>query len=142
MDEPLIVQDGVVIAGAELKVTASRSGGPGGQHVNKVSSRVTLEWDLANTTALDERQRAAVEQHLKNRLTKDGVVQIHVDDERSQKRNREIARARLKTLIETALKPKKKRIPTKMSAAQKQRRLAEKAKRAQKKRLRQDPESE
>ncbi len=142
MDEPLKVQDGVVIPGGELKFTASRAGGPGGQHVNKTNSRVTLHWDLTSTIALDERQQAEVTKQLANRLTRDGVVQIHVDDERSQKRNRDIAKARLIELVREALIPKKKRVPTKVSNAKKRRRLEEKAKRSAIKKLRQDPSGE
>ena len=142
MEEPLKVTEGIVIPGSELRFTASRSGGPGGQHVNKTSSRVTLHWDLSNTDALNSQQRARVMRRLRNRLTRDGDVLVHVDDNRSQHRNKEIARQRLADAVRSALVERKKRIPTSVSKGAKKRRLETKKRRSSIKRLRRAPGDE
>ncbi len=142
MEEPLKVNDGIVIPGSELRFTASRSGGPGGQHVNKTSSRVTLHWDLSNTDALNPQQRARVMRRLRKRLTRDGNVLVHVDDHRSQHRNKEIARQRLAEAVSKALEQKKKRIPTSVSRGAQKRRLETKKRRSSIKRLRRTPGDE
>ncbi len=139
MEESLKVNDGIVIPGSELRFTASRSGGPGGQHVNKTSSRVTLHWDLSNTDALNPQQRARVMRRLRNRLTRDGNVLVHVDDNRSQHRNKEIARQRLGDAVRNALVERKKRIPTSVSRGAQKRRLETKKRRSSIKRLRRTP---
>ena len=135
----LVIRDGVVIPCGELTFTASRAGGPGGQHVNKTNSRITLEWDVACSQAFDEESRELVKEKLASRLTQSGVLQIHVDDERSQHRNREIACDRLKEIVEAALKVQKKRIPTRVSTGAKKRRVDEKKRRSALKRQRRIP---
>lgn len=142
MEEPLKVTEGIVIPGSELRFTASRSGGPGGQHVNKTSSRVTLHWDLSNTDVLNPQQRARVMRRLRNRLARDGNILVHVDDHRSQHRNKEIARQRLAETVRNALVEKKKRIPTSVSKGAKKRRLETKKRRSSIKRLRRTPGDE
>jgi ribosome-associated protein len=139
MEEPLPIGETHVIPGRELWFTASRAGGPGGQHVNKTSSRVTLHWNLSESDAFDAFQRARLLRRLSNRLSRNGIVLIHVDEYRSQHRNREIARQRLAELVLSALASKKKRIPTKASKAAKRRRLQKKRHRAETKKLRRHP---
>jgi ribosome-associated protein len=139
MEEQLVVEEDVVIPGNELWFTASRAGGPGGQHVNKTSSRVTLHWNLSETSALTPAQKKRAMAKLDSRLNKDGVLQIHVDDSRSQKTNLQVARDRLVGLVRSAIKAKKKRIPTKASRAAKRRRLEDKSKKSEIKRLRSKP---
>jgi ribosome-associated protein len=132
----------VVIPGGELWFTASRAGGPGGQHVNKTSSRVTLHWNLSETSALTPAQKKRAVAKLGSRLNKDGVLQIHVDDSRSQKTNLQVARDRLAGLVRDAIKAKKRRVPTKVSKAAKRRRLEDKSKKSETKRLRSKPTEE
>ncbi|SUJ17083.1 Peptidyl-tRNA hydrolase YaeJ [Sphingobacterium spiritivorum] len=99
----------------ELVFKFSRSGGAGGQHVNKVSSKVLLLWDVAGSTFFSEDQKAILFHALSNRINKDGVLQLESDNDRSQIRNKEIAIQRFLTIIDTALIPvktrKKTRIP-------------------------------
>lgn len=140
MDEPLTIREGVIIPGWELWFTASRSGGPGGQHVNTSSTRVTLHWAVATTTALDERQRARVVRRLANRINADGVLQINGDGQRSQHQNVEEARRRLAELVDQALEVPKRRIATRPSRASKVRRLEAKKQRGELKRQRKDPD--
>lgn len=139
MEEDLPIQPGVVIPGAELTFTASRASGPGGQHVNKTSSRVVLRWDVRASRALGERQRARVCERLRSRLTRDGVLQVAAESERSQHRNRVLARQRLTALVRGALSRRKRRVRTKVPRAVHRRRIEGKRRRSQVKRLRKRP---
>ncbi len=136
MEADLAINHHIVIPGAELVVTTSRSSGPGGQHVNKTSSRVSLRWNIAETTALDDEEKTRVMAHLKSRLVGEGELLIHVESERSQFRNRMIARERLAHLISVALRPKKARVATKPTGKSKARRLESKKLRGLIKKLR------
>ncbi len=136
MNGGLQVRYDVTIPEHEIWFTASRSGGPGGQHVNTTSSRVTLHWHVPSTAALTEEQRSRVLTRLSGRISADGLLQLSVDSERSQHRNRQIAADRLVELVRKALSSPKKRIPTKASRASKRRRLEEKRRRGNVKRLR------
>jgi ribosome-associated protein len=142
MEDDLPIRDGIVIPGSELSFTASRAGGPGGQHVNKTSSRVTLEWNVRDTSALDDEQRTRLMLRLRSRITRDGFIKVHVDSERSQSSNRKIARERLAQLIDAAFRVKKKRRTTIIPKAEKERRLNEKKKRSTAKHLRSRPEND
>jgi ribosome-associated protein len=139
MEEMLPINDKFSIPAHELWFTASRAGGPGGQHVNTTSSRITLHWDVTNTGAFDHVTRERLIARLHNRLNRDGILCLNVEDERSQHRNREIARQRLKDLVVEALKKPKRRIPTTAGAGAKRRRLDEKKHRSAVKRLRSKP---
>lgn len=139
MEADLRVREGVVIPGYELWFTASRSGGPGGQHANKTSSRVTLHWNAFGTVGLDDKQRQLVLRRLRSRINNDGVLQLHAEDARSQERNREAARARLVELIRGALHVDPRRISTRPTRSAKRKRVDEKTQRGAIKRLRQTP---
>jgi len=139
MDD-LHVQKNLVIPGGELVASATRSGGPGGQHANKTSTRVTLEWNIAESTAVDEGQRRRLLARLSSHLTKEGVLQLHCDESRSQHQNRKIVRERLADLVRKGLRRPKPRKKTKPSRASKERRLEAKRKRSRTKKLRGDPD--
>ena len=139
MEENLHVREGVVIPGEELGLAFSRSGGPGGQNVNKVASRVTLRWNVRTTVALNDRQRRLVLDRLASRLTVEGELVIHADEHRSQHLNRDGARARLAALVREALYVAPPRIPTRPSRAAKRRRLEAKQQRAKVKQTRRPP---
>ncbi|WP_293914414.1 MULTISPECIES: alternative ribosome rescue aminoacyl-tRNA hydrolase ArfB [unclassified Sphingobacterium] len=98
----------------ELVFKFSRSGGAGGQHINKVSSKVLLQWDVAGSTVFSADQKATLFHVLSNRINKDGILQLESDNDRSQVRNKEIAIQRFLTLIDTALTPVKARKKTKI----------------------------
>ncbi|HYR87223.1 MAG TPA: alternative ribosome rescue aminoacyl-tRNA hydrolase ArfB [Terriglobia bacterium] len=113
----------------EITFTASRSGGPGGQNVNKVSSRVTLSFDVWGSTALSEEQKRKIASKLATRINKDGVLRIISQRTRSQEMNRGDALERFVDLVNRALIPERRRIKTRTPAGAKERRMEEKKKR-------------
>lgn len=134
------IDGGPTILADELTLRASRSGGPGGQHVNTTSSRVELRWDVRASRSLDETQRARLLDRLSSRLTSEGVLVLHASEHRSQHRNREAALGRLRTLVAEALTVPEQRRATRPSRASDRRRLEAKKARSATKELRRPPE--
>jgi ribosome-associated protein len=132
----LPIKNGITIPEHELEITASRAGGPGGQHVNKTSTRITIRWNVHTTRALSPEQRAYVTHKLRARLTTTGDLIIHSSTSRSQQQNKEHALARLATIVRTALHVPKKRIPTHAPKTAKEARLHAKTQRSRLKKLR------
>ena len=124
---------------AELEFKASRSGGPGGQHVNTSSTRVELWWDVASSPALNDEQRRRLLERLAGRLDGSGRLRVVASGSRSQLRNREEAAERLRELVAAALVVPKARKRTRPSRAVKAARLTEKRRRAATKRERRPP---
>ncbi len=122
---------------AELVFRFTTGGGPGGQHVNKTATRVTLLFDVARSPSLDEATRARLLDRLANRLDRRGVLHIDVQDSRSQWQNRELAIARLQSLLANALAEQAERRPTRPSRRARQERLDAKRRRSATKRERQ-----
>ena len=122
----IAIMTGVEIPETELEFIASRSGGPGGQNVNKVSSRVTLRFDLERTTALNAGQRKRVREKLSSRISKEGVLQISSQRTRSQEFNREDVVTRFAELLRDALREEKARVKTRATRASREERLKEK----------------
>jgi ribosome-associated protein len=134
MDD-LRVTDDLSIPADELDWTFLPSGGPGGQHANRSSSKVVLRFDVASSRAVDEETK----RRLLDRLA-DPVLSLTVDDSRSQWRNRQIAKRRLRDRLQAALAPEApRRRPTKPSRRVRQRRLDAKRARSQTKALRKPP---
>ena len=140
MDDLFITPDLTVPAG-ELAVRFTRSGGPGGQHVNTSATRVELVWNVTASPVLSDTQRNRLTERLANRLDGEGNLRVVVDATRSQHDNRELALARLRTLVALALRPRRSRRPTTPTAASRERRLAHKRRRSETKRLRGTPAS-
>jgi ribosome-associated protein len=126
----------MAIPRTELQYRASRSGGPGGQHVNTSSTRIELLWDLNGSRAVTEEERERLRLKLAARLDSDGMVRVVASDRRSQQQNRQAAEERLAHLIKHALHVPKTRKATKPTRAAKERRIAEKKKRGERKRER------
>ncbi|MDD4477174.1 MAG: alternative ribosome rescue aminoacyl-tRNA hydrolase ArfB [Patescibacteria group bacterium] len=118
---------------SETTFEFARSGGHGGQNVNKTSSKAQLRWNVADSRVFDEQQKKAISSFLRNRLNSEGVLVLFCEEERSQSQNKEKVIARFFGLLEQALKPKKKRFSTKPTRASKERRLEEKKKKSLKK---------
>jgi len=123
------VNDQLSIPDNELTITASRSGGPGGQNVNKVSSRVTVSFEVLKSPSLTPDQRRQISTALAGRLSKEGVLRVVSQRTRSQEMNRQDAIGRLADLIGKALTIKPMRVPTSVPAAAQARRLDDKKKR-------------
>jgi ribosome-associated protein len=123
---PLRIADGIEIPDDALAFTASRSGGPGGQHVNKTSSRVTLRFDVAHEPCLREDVRAQLLRALGGRIAADGTVRVVCQASRSQYANRKTAERRLEALLASALVPVAERFETKVPRAEKRRRIESK----------------
>jgi ribosome-associated protein len=127
-DDAIVISDNLAIPTSELQFRFTTGGGPGGQHVNKTATRVTIQFDIAGSRVLDEETRARLLDTLANRLDRQGVLQISVQDSRSQWQNRQLAIARLQALLRDALIENPERRPTKPGKAAKEKRLAEKRK--------------
>ncbi len=136
MPDDLIVDDQHRIPAEELELAASRSSGPGGQHVNTTDSRIQVRWDLRRSGALTPEEKERVAQRLASRLTQDGVLVLACDVHRSQRRNREEVLARLAALLRQALHRPRPRKSTGVPRAAREQRLQQKHARAEIKRTR------
>lgn len=126
----------------EIAFTTSRSPGPGGQHVNTTDTRVTLRFDVVNSQALGEGQKARILAALATRINAEGVLRVVCHSERSQWANRQKALERFAELLRQALKPRKKRRATAVPRAERRRRLESKRQRGAVKKGRARPGSE
>jgi ribosome-associated protein len=132
----LAVTDDLWVPRAELDFRATRSGGPGGQHVNTSSTRVELTWDVAGSPSLTEEQRARVLDKLANRIDGGGVLRLAASEHRSQHQNREAAVERFVELVRAALHVPKPRRKTRPTRASREVRLQSKKRRSEVKRMR------
>ncbi len=124
----------------ELNFKAIRSSGPGGQHANKVSSKIELTFDLNNSVELNDDQKTLLLKNLANRLTKENILILFCDESRSQHKNKEIITKRFLEMIKNGLKKPKKRKATKPSKASIQKRLDTKKRASLKKSNRKKPD--
>ena len=138
----LVVNDRVRIPLREFHFKFARSGGPGGQNVNKVNTKATLRWDLANSPSLSESIRRRFVQKNRRRINSEGEVIITSQRYRDQGRNVADCLAKLRDLLDTASIAPRVRKKTKPSRAAKQRRLADKKVQSQKKQLRRSPRAD
>lgn len=131
MNEKLVV--------SEIKYKAVRSGGPGGQHANKVSSKVVGSLDISGSQALSDFEKLRIRDRLEHRLTANGELILSCDASRSQHRNKAMVAERMVILLKGALKKPRRRIPTKVSKGIKIKRAESKKQHSKKKALRRKP---
>lgn len=136
MKNDVAIKNGIVIPAHELEITTSRAGGPGGQHVNKTSTRITVRWHVATTKALSDEQKERVLHNLAAQLTTEGDLIVHNSESRSQEHNRKAALAQLAQKLRKALHVPKKRMATQVSESVQKARLQAKARRSTIKRMR------
>ncbi len=125
-----------ILPEAELRFRASRSSGPGGQHVNKSSTRVEVLWNVRSSRSLSPELRERILERLAGRIDRNGVLRVVASSSRSQLDNRKAAIRRLQSLIQQAIRETKLRIPTAPPERAKSARLASKRRRSEVKRLR------
>jgi ribosome-associated protein len=141
-DDTLIIPGGLTLPRSELLLRATRSSGPGGQHVNTSSSRIELVWDIATSPSLNLQQRALLLERLASRVDSHGRLRLVAQEERSQLRNREAVIARLGDILARALVVPKQRKRTRPPPASRRARLETKRRRSTIKRDRQQPVDE
>ncbi len=124
---------------SEMEFQASRSGGPGGQHANKVSSKVELRFPVGNSELLTEDEKQRIRKFLAHKLTKNDELLIESREARSQHRNKQMTMERFYSMVEWALKPRKKRKKTSPTKASVERRLKKKKAIKEKKQYRKPP---
>lgn len=136
----LVVSPRLVIPESELAIAFARSGGPGGQNVNKVASKVELRWNVRTSAVLREDDRAWLLGRLGSRLTGDGTLIVTSTTTRDQLKNREDAASKLALIVRAALERPKPRHATKPTRSSKRRRVADKRHRSEVKRMRRGDE--
>lgn len=129
-----------MIPHAELEIGFSTSGGPGGQHANRSSTKVDLSWNVEASAVLTEQQRNRIRSRLKNRIDSAGNLRLSASSSRSQLRNREEVERRLAKLVAGALRAPRNRVATRPSKAATERRLEGKRRRSDVKRNRKKPD--
>ena len=135
-DGVLAVNDSVRVPRAELTYRATRSGGPGGQHVNTSSTRVELAWDVGASPSVSEEERARIREKLSNRISGEGLLLLAASEHRSQNRNKEAVTERFVELVRQALVVPAKRKKTRPGKAAREARLRAKKHRSELKRRR------
>lgn len=128
------ITDDLAISDEEVTFVTSRSGGPGGQNVNKLETRVTVRFDLTASPSLTEEQKARLSERLATRITRAGILQVTSQRHRTQAANRDAAVERFAELVGEALREEAPRKKTKLPRAAKRRRLEDKRRHSEKKR--------
>ncbi len=135
-ENDICINDSIYIPSTELSFRTSRSGGPGGQNVNKVESKVELLFDVRNSVSLPDKERHIIFDRLGNKIDSDGILHISSQISRSQLENREIVVSQFIRVLRIALKPVKKRVPTRPTKTSREKRLKKKKITGERKKMR------
>ena len=141
-EDVLAVGDSLWVPRSELTYRATRSGGPGGQHVNTSSTRVELAWDVDGSPSVTDEQRARIREKLANRINGEGVLLLTASDHRSQHQNKEAVTGRFVEMVAQALVVPKQRRKTRPSRAAREARLQNKKRRSETKAMRRNNSDE
>jgi ribosome-associated protein len=137
----IVINQDLSIPDTEVRFSAARSGGPGGQHVNKVNSRVVLEFDVLHTSVLNPFQKRKIAERVGHRMNQQGILRLQAQRHRTQSANRTDLLERFIDVLQDALRPVKRRVPTRVPRSVREKRLEEKKLRTQVKRVRQTPKN-
>lgn len=132
----LFIKTGVEIPLNELEISTSKSGGAGGQHVNKTETKVIIKWNIKKTQALNKEQKIRIMEKLSNKITKEGEILVQNSQTRSRNQNKENALNTLAKIVKKALYVPKKRMKTRVPEREKEKRLKHKKYRSEIKKMR------
>ena len=135
----IVINQDLSIPDAEVRFSAARSGGPGGQHVNKVNSRVILEFNVRQTSALTQYQKRKIAERASHRMNQQGILKLQAQRHRTQSANRADLMEKFVEVLRDALRPVKSRVPTRVPHRVREKRLEQKKLRTRVKRVRQTP---
>ena len=135
----IVINQDLSIPDAEVRFSAARSGGPGGQHVNKVNSRVILEFNVRQTSALTQYQKRKIAERAGHRMNQQGILKLQAQRHRTQSANRADLMEKFVEVLRDALRPVKSRVPTRVPHRVREKRLEQKKLRTRVKRVRQTP---
>ena len=138
---PIVITPHLFIPDSEVRFSAARSAGPGGQHVNKVNSRVILEFDVKRTSVLSPYQKRRIVEMVGQRMNQEGILRLQAQRHRIQSANRADLLDRFVKILQDALRPIKTRVPTRVPHRVREKRLLEKKLRTRVKRVRQNPKN-
>lgn len=135
---PIVITPHLSIPDSDVQFSAARSAGPGGQHVNKVNSRVILEFDVKHTSVLSAYQKRRITETVGQRMNQEGVLRLQAQRHRTQSANRADLLKKFVEMLQDALRPIKNRVPTRVPPRVREKRLEEKKLRTRVKRVRQN----
>ncbi|MBA3612674.1 MAG: aminoacyl-tRNA hydrolase [Nitrospirales bacterium] len=138
---PIVITPHLSIPDSDVRFSAARSAGPGGQHVNKVNSRVILEFDVKQTSVLSGYQKRRITEAVGQRMNQEGVLRLQAQRHRTQSANRADLLEKFVKILQDALRPVKIRVPTRVPNRVREKRLEEKKLRTRVKRVRQNPKN-
>lgn len=138
---PIVITSHLRIPDSDVRFSAARSAGPGGQHVNKVNSRVILAFDVRHSSVLSPYQKRKLAEKVGQRMNREGILRLQAQRHRTQSANRADLLEKFVKILQETLRPETSRIPTRVPHRVREKRLEEKKLRTRVKRVRQNPKN-